>query len=82
VLEAADPAARIAHVQADGHGEMMGGLMALIGSIELDVLGEPTAEHAEMLSVVPDASTRNWRPNSWYGSQQLPTDGITAAGSA
>ena len=54
VLETyADSAAHIAHMQAEGHGEMMGRLMALIGSMEFYVLGEPTAEHAEMLSAVP-----------------------------
>lgn len=42
-------------MQAEGHEEMMGSLMALIGSIEFYVLGEPTAEHAEMLSAVPGA---------------------------
>jgi quinol monooxygenase YgiN len=51
----ADSAAHIAHMQAEGHGEMMGSLMALIGSIEFYVLGEPTAEHAAMLSAVPGA---------------------------
>lgn len=56
VLEAyADSAAHIAHMQADGHGELMGSLMALIGSIEFYVLGEPTPEHAAMLSEVPGA---------------------------
>lgn len=50
-----DSAAHIAHMQADGHEEMMGSLMALIGSIEFYVLGGPTAEHAEMLSAVPGA---------------------------
>lgn len=56
VLEAyADSAAHIAHMQAEGHEEMMGSLMALIGSIEFYVLGEPTAEHAEMLRAVPGA---------------------------
>jgi quinol monooxygenase YgiN len=51
----ADSAAHIAHMQADGHGDMMATLMALIGSIEFYVLGEPTAEHAAMLSAVPGA---------------------------
>lgn len=56
VLETyADSAAHIAHMQAEGHGEMMGSLMALIGSIEFYVLGEPTADHAAMLSAVPGA---------------------------
>jgi quinol monooxygenase YgiN len=50
-----DSAAHIAHMQAEGHEEMMGSLMALIGSIEFYVLGEPTAEHAETLSAVPGA---------------------------
>lgn len=51
----ADSAAHIAHMQAEGHGEMMGKLMALIGSIEFHVLGQPTAEHAAMFSAVPGA---------------------------
>ena len=56
VLEAyADSAAHLTHMQAEGHGEMMAGLMALIGSIEFYVLGEPTAEHAEALAAVPGA---------------------------
>lgn len=56
VLETyADSAAHIAHMQADGHGEMMEDLMARIGTIEFFVLGEPTPEHAQMLSAVPGA---------------------------
>ena len=56
VLETyADSAAHIAHMQAEGHDEMMGSLMALISSLEFYVLGEPTAEHAAMLSAVPGA---------------------------
>jgi quinol monooxygenase YgiN len=56
VLEAyADSAAHIAHMQAEGHEKMMGSLMALIGSLEFYVLGEPTAEHAEVLSAFPGA---------------------------
>ena len=56
VLESyADSAAHIAHMQVEGHGDMMASLMALIGSMEFYVLGEPTAEHAEMLSAVPGA---------------------------
>ena len=43
----ADSSAHLSHMQADGHGELMGGLMALIESLEFLVLGEPTAEHAE-----------------------------------
>ena len=35
-----------AHIQADGHGEFMSSLMALIDSVEFVVLGEPTPEHA------------------------------------
>ena len=38
-------------MQADGHGELMGSLMALIDSLEFFVLGEPTAEHAALASV-------------------------------
>jgi quinol monooxygenase YgiN len=56
VLEAyADSAAHLSHMQADGHGELMGGLMALIDSLEFFVLGTPTAEHAEALAAVPGA---------------------------
>ena len=51
----ADSAAHLSHMQADGHGEFMGSLMALIDSVEFVVLGEPTAEHAEALSAVPGA---------------------------
>lgn len=49
----ADSAAHFAHMQADGHEEFMGSLMALIDSVEFFVLGEPTAEHAEALATVP-----------------------------
>ena len=35
----ADSDAHLAHMQADGHGEFMGGLMALIDSVEFVVLG-------------------------------------------
>ncbi len=56
VLEAyADSAAHLEHMQADGHGEFMGRLMALIDSMEFYVLGEPTPEHAAALSNVPGA---------------------------
>jgi quinol monooxygenase YgiN len=56
VLETyADSSAHLSHMQADGHGERMGGLMALIDSLEFFVLGEPTAEHAEALASVPRA---------------------------
>lgn len=51
----ADSDAHLAHMQADGHGEFMGGLMALIDSVEFVVLGEPTPEHAAALSSVPGA---------------------------
>ena len=51
----ADSDAHLAHMQADGHGELMGGLMALIDSVEFVVLGEPTPEHAAALSSVPGA---------------------------
>jgi quinol monooxygenase YgiN len=51
----ADSAAHLTHMQADGHGELMGSLMALIDSLEFSVLGEPTAEHAEALASVPGA---------------------------
>ena len=51
----ADSDAHLAHMQADGHGEFMGGLMALIDSVEFVVLGEPTPEHAAALSRVPGA---------------------------
>ena len=51
----ADSDAHLAHMQADGHGEFMGGLMALIDTVEFVVLGEPTAEHAAALSSVPGA---------------------------
>jgi quinol monooxygenase YgiN len=56
VLETyADSSAHLSHMQADGHGELMGGLMALIDSLEFFVLGEPTAEHAAALAAVPGA---------------------------
>jgi quinol monooxygenase YgiN len=56
VLETyADSSAHLSHMQADGHGELMGNLMALIDSLEFFVLGEPTAEHAEALASVPGA---------------------------
>lgn len=56
VLETyADSAAHLSHMQAEGHREFMGGLMALIGSMEFYVLGEPTAEHAKALASVPGA---------------------------
>ena len=56
VLETyANSAAHLAHMQAEGHGEVMGSLMALIGSIDFFVLGEPTAEHAEAMRSVPGA---------------------------
>jgi hypothetical protein len=42
-------------MHADGHGELMGNLMALINSMEFFVLGEPTAEHAEALAAIPGA---------------------------
>lgn len=51
----ADSSAHLSHMQADGHGELMGNLMALIDSLEFFVLGEPTAEHAEALASVPGA---------------------------
>ena len=51
----ADSAAHLAHMQADGHGEFMGRLMALIGPLEFYVLGDPTAEHAAALAAVPGA---------------------------
>lgn len=49
----ADSDAHFAHMQADGHGEFMGALMALIDSVEFVVLGEPTPEHAAALAGVP-----------------------------
>lgn len=56
VLEAyADSSAHLTHMQADGHGEFMGRLMALLDSMEFYVLGEPTPEHAEALAAVPGA---------------------------
>ena len=51
----ADSAAHLSHMQANGHGELMGSLMALIDSLEFFVLGEPTPEHAEALASVPGA---------------------------
>jgi quinol monooxygenase YgiN len=50
-----DSEAHFVHMQADGHGEFMGRLMALIDSMEFVVLGEPTPEHADGLSSVPGA---------------------------
>jgi len=56
VLEAyADSSAHLAHMQADGHSELMGSLMSLVDSIEFFVLGEPTTEHIEALAAVPGA---------------------------
>jgi quinol monooxygenase YgiN len=56
VLESyADSSAHLTHMQADGHGELMGDLMALVDSIEFFVLGEPTAEHVEALAAIPGA---------------------------
>jgi quinol monooxygenase YgiN len=51
----ADSSAHFSHMQADGHSEFMGSLLALIDSIEFFVLGQPTAEHAEALAAVPGA---------------------------
>ncbi len=51
----ADASAHFSHMQADGHSEFMGSLMALIDSLEFFVLGQPTAEHAEALAAVPGA---------------------------
>jgi quinol monooxygenase YgiN len=51
----ADSSAHLSHMQARGHGELMGSLMALIDSLEFFVLGEPTAEHAQALASVPGA---------------------------
>jgi len=51
----ADSAAHLSHMQADGHGELMGSLMALIDSLEFFILGEATAEHSEALASVPGA---------------------------
>jgi hypothetical protein len=42
-------------MQADGHGEFMGRLMAMIDSLEFFVLGEPTPEHTAALANVPGA---------------------------
>lgn len=56
VLETyADSAAHLAHMQAEGHGELLGSLMALLGSIEFFVLGEPTPEHVAALGAIPGA---------------------------
>ena len=56
VLESyADSAAHLTHMHEEGHGDLMGRLMALLGSIEFFVLGEPTAEHAEALTSIPGA---------------------------
>lgn len=49
----ADSDAHFAHMQADGHAEFMGRLMALVDSVDFVVLGEPTPEHAAALSGVP-----------------------------
>lgn len=51
----ADSSAHLSHMQANGHGERMSSLMALIDSLEFFVLDEPTAEHAEALASVPGA---------------------------
>ena len=51
----ADSSAHLAHMQADGHGELMGAVMGLIDSLEFSVLGELTPEHAEALANVPGA---------------------------
>jgi quinol monooxygenase YgiN len=51
----ADSDAHFAHMQAEGHDEFMGRLMALIDSVEFVVLGEPTPEHVAALSGVPGA---------------------------
>jgi quinol monooxygenase YgiN len=51
----ADSSAHLSHMQAEGHGELMGSLMALIESLEFFVLGEPTAEHTEALASVTGA---------------------------
>lgn len=51
----ADSAAHFAHMQAEGHGEFMGRLMALIDTVEFAVLGDPTPEHVAALSNVPGA---------------------------
>jgi quinol monooxygenase YgiN len=56
VLETfADSSAHLSHMQADGHGELLGSVMALVDSVEFFVLGEPTAEHAQALAAVPGA---------------------------
>lgn len=51
----ADSSAFLSHMQADGHDEFLGSLMALIDSVEFVVLGEPTAVLAEALATVPGA---------------------------
>jgi quinol monooxygenase YgiN len=51
----ADSAAHLAHMQADGHRELLGSLIALLDSLEFFVLGEPTPEHAEALAGFPGA---------------------------
>jgi len=50
-----DSAAHLSHMQAEGHGEFTGNLMALIDGLDFYVLGEPTAEHREAVSGVPGA---------------------------
>lgn len=56
VLESyADSDAHLTHMGADGHGELMSALMALIDSLEYFVLGSPTPEHLTALSRVPGA---------------------------
>jgi quinol monooxygenase YgiN len=56
VLESyADSDAHLTHMGADGHGELMGALMALIDSLEFFVLGRPTPEHRAALSRIPGA---------------------------
>jgi quinol monooxygenase YgiN len=61
----ADSAAHLTHMQAEGHGELMGSIMALISSIEFDVLGESTPEHAEALSAIPGAQFDSEIASSW-----------------
>jgi quinol monooxygenase YgiN len=56
VLESyADSSPHLTHMQADGHRELMGNLIALVDSIEFFVLGEPTAEHVEDLKAIRGA---------------------------
>lgn len=55
VAKAKALAARGCKVTADGHGEFMGALMALIDSLEFFVLGTPDPEHLAALSRVPGA---------------------------